>query len=432
MCATRCFGRALVDEQTELNDRFILRFKQAGTEPSARLAAIGGVFCERLEHVRQMSGDAHVVRLGRRVMRREARDVARLLASDDRIASIEPDTVMHAMVVPNDVQFGQQWSLFEPLGGINLPAAWDVTTGSPTVRVAVIDSGVVPHAELATRLVGGHDFIASTTESNDGDGRDADARDPGDYGCNGAASSWHGTHVAGIIGAAGNNSSGIAGINWSSGVVPARVLGRCGGYTSDIVDAMRWAAGISVPGVPANPHPARVQNLSLGGSGACSSSFQSAIDDVTARGTVVVVAAGNSNIDAGSTQPASCSGVIAVAATTRSGGRAAYSNFGSKITVAAPGGGNGGGILSTLNAGATTPGADSYAQYQGTSMAAPHVSGVVSLMLSVNPTLTPAQVAQRLKSAARAFPNRDRRRLHDRPVRGRHRRRRSQPGRPRA
>ena len=111
--------------------------------------------------------------------------------------------------------------------------------------------------------------------------------------------------MAGIIGAAGNNGSAIAGINWVSGVVPVRALGRCGGYTSDIVDVMRWAAGISVPGVPANPHPARMQNLSLGGAGACSSSFHSAIDGVTARGTVVVVAAGNDNTDAGSTQPAS-------------------------------------------------------------------------------------------------------------------------------
>ncbi|MCY7316456.1 MAG: S8 family peptidase [Rubrivivax sp.] len=396
--------RQLVDEPTELNDRFILRFKQPGTEYRARLTAIGGVFGERLEYVREMSGGAHVVRLGRRVMRRDAHEVARLLAGDDRIASIEPDTLMRALVVPNDVQFAQQWNLFEPLGGINLPAAWDTTAGSPAIRVAVIDTGVVPHAELAARLVGGYDFISSTTASNDGDGRDADARDPGDHGCNGAASSWHGTHVAGIIGAAGNNGRGIAGVNWVSGVVPVRVLGRCGGYTSDIVDAMRWAAGMAVPGAPANPYPARVQNLSLGGGGACSSSFQTAIDDVTARGTVVVVAAGNDNADAGTTQPASCNGVITVAATTRSGGKAAYSNFGSKVTLAAPGGGAGGGVLSTLNAGATSPGADAYAQYQGPSMAAPHVSGVVSLMLSVNPALTPVQVALRLKSSARAFP----------------------------
>lgn len=396
--------RAPVDEQTELNDRFIVRFKKASTDQRTRLDAIGNAFGERLEHVREMSGNAHVVRLGRRVMRREALDMARLLASDDRIASIEPDAVMHALVVPNDVQFAQQWSLFEPVGGINMPSAWDTTTGSAAVRVAIIDTGVVPHAELASRLVGGYDFIGSTTASNDGDGRDADARDPGDYGCNGASSSWHGTHVAGIIGASGNNGNGISGINWTSGLVPVRVLGRCGGYTSDIVDGMRWAAGIAVPGVPANPYPARVQNLSLGGSGACSATFQSAIDDVTARGTVVVVAAGNENADAATAQPASCNGVIAVAATTRNGSRATYSNFGSKVMLAAPGGGAGGGILSTLNAGATTPGADSYAQYQGTSMAAPHVSGVVSLMLSLDPTLTPTQVVQRLKSTARAFP----------------------------
>jgi serine protease len=167
---------------------------------------------------------------------------------------------------------------------------------------------------------------------------------------------------------------------------------------------MRWAAGIAVPGVPANPTPARVENLSLGGGGACSATFQSAVDDVVARGTVVVVAAGNSNADAANTQPASCNNVIAVAATTRNGGRASYSNYGAKVAIAAPGGGGNDGVLSTLNTGATTPGADSYAWFQGTSMATPHVAGVASLMLSVNPAMTPAEVLARLRQSARAFP----------------------------
>src|SRR5205823_4685517 len=203
----------------------------------------------------------------------------------------------HAMVVPNDTMYGQQWHYFEARGGINLPPAWDVTTGSASLTVAVVDSGVVPHADLAGRLVPGYDFISDASMSNDGDGRDADARDPGDYGCNGAASSWHGTHVAGTIGAASNNGAGVAGINWSSKILPVRVMGKCGGYTSDIVDGMRWAAGIAVIGVPANANPARVINLSLGSDGACSSAFQSAVNDVIARGTVVVAAAGNSNSD---------------------------------------------------------------------------------------------------------------------------------------
>ncbi len=390
---------------TETTDRFIVVLRDSRADPRPALAAIGGTFGERFEYLRGMSGGAHVVRLGRRVFQAEARQIARLLAADPRIALIEPDELMHPQLVPNDTMYGQQWNYYEPLGGINLPAAWDITTGSPNITVAVIDTGARPHVDLAGRFTAGYDFISDATASNDGDGRDGDASDPGDYGCNGSASTWHGTHVAGTIGAASNNGVGVTGINWVSKILPVRVLGRCGGYTSDIADGMRWAAGIAVAGAPVNPTPARVENLSLGGDGPCSSTFQSAVTDVVARGTVVVVAAGNSNADAANAQPASCNGVIAVAATMRNGGRASFSNYGSKVAIAAPGGGGGTGILSTLNSGSTTPGADSYAFYQGTSMASPHVAGVVSLMLSLDPSLTPAQVLQRLRTTARAFPS---------------------------
>ena len=386
-------------------DRFIVRLRDSRADARLSIAAVGATFGERLEIVRAMSGGAHVARLGRRVMKRDAHDVARLLRSDPRVLSVEPDELMHPLFVPNDTMYAQQWHYYEPTGGINLPGAWDISTGSAAITIAVVDTGVLPHAELLGRLVAGYDFIGDASKANDGDGRDGNAADPGDYGCDGANSSWHGTHVAGTIGAASNNGAGVTGINWVSRIQPIRVLGRCGGYTSDIVDGMRWAAGIAVPGVPANPTPARVENLSLGGNGACSNTFQSAINDVVARGTVVVVAAGNSNTDAGNTQPASCNGVIAVAATTRNGGRAGYSNYGAKVAIAAPGGGGNDGILSTLNTGATTPGADSYAWFQGTSMATPHVAGVVSLMLSVNPALTAADVLARLRQSARAFPS---------------------------
>jgi serine protease len=376
-------------------DRFIVKLRDPAADPRPALAAIGGTFGERLEHVRRMSGGAHVVRLGRRVMNLEAHAVAGRLRSDPRVVLIEPDVVMHPMLVPNDTMYAQQWHYYEAQGGINLPAAWDRTTGAASITVAVIDTGVLPHADLASRLAPGYDFVAGV----------AGGSDPGDYGCNGSTSSWHGTHVAGTIGAVSNNANGVTGVNWGSRILPVRVLGRCGGYTSDIADGMRWAAGIAVTGVPANPFPARVENLSLGGTGSCSSTLQSAVNDVVARGTVVVVAAGNAAADVGNTQPASCNGVIAVAATTRSGGRASYSNFGPKVTVSAPGGGGGDSILSTLNTGLTTPAADAYAWFQGTSMATPHVSGVASLVLSLDPTLTPAQVAQRLQQAARPFPS---------------------------
>ncbi|HET8871054.1 MAG TPA: S8 family serine peptidase, partial [Aquabacterium sp.] len=187
-------------------------------------------------------------------------------------------------------------------------------------------------------------------------------------------------------------------------VLPVRVLGRCGGYTSDIADAMVWASGGSVINVPANPTPARVLNLSLGGSGTCDSTTQNAINYARSRGAVVVVAAGNSNSDASQFSPASCSGVIAVAATGITGGKASYSNYGSVVSIAAPGGDGSYGIVSTLNSGTTTPSTDSYAAYMGTSMATPHVSGVVALMLSKNPSLTPDNVLTLLKSSARPFP----------------------------
>ena len=200
----------------------------------------------------------------------------------------------------------------------------------------------------------------------------------------------------------------MTGINWVSMILPVHVLGKCGGIDSDVIDGLRWAAGLAVPGVPANPNPAKVANLSLGGSGACGGSWQSAINDVNAVGMVVVVAAGNSNADASNFTPASCNGVITVAATGRNGSRASYSNYGSKVEISAPGGNpndaSDPGILSTINTGTTSPAADTYAYYMGTSMATPHVTGVVSLMFSLNPSLTPSQVLQILQSTARPFP----------------------------
>jgi len=197
----------------------------------------------------------------------------------------------------------------------------------------------------------------------------------------------------------------VAGVNWQAKLLTVRVLGKCGGTTSDITDGMRWAAGLSVTGVPNNPNPAKVLNLSLGGTAlTCSSAWQSAIDAINAAGGIVVVAAGNSNTNASGAIPANCNGVIVVGATDRSGVRASYSNYGSAVDVSAPGGESGtNGVLSTLNTGTTTPGSDSYAYYQGTSMATPHVAGVVSLMLAISPTLNFTQTETILKLTAKPF-----------------------------
>ena len=377
----------------------------------------------RMQLLRVGVMDAHVMRLERRLPHAEVERLARdIMANDPTVEYAEPDRILQPLFTPTDTQYGQQWHYFEPSGGLNLPAAWDKGTGvradGQSVVVAVIDTGYRPHADLAANLVAGYDFIADAFVSNDGNGRDNIALDPGDAVAAGACgggqptqsqpSSWHGTHVAGTVAAVTNNSAGVAGVAFGAKVQPVRALGKCGGYTSDIAAGIVWASGGSVPGVPANATPARVINLSLGGSGACDSASRDAINSARSRGTVVVVAAGNSNANAANFSPASCPGVIAVAATNRSGGRAYYSNFGPAVAVAAPGGdmrgGAAGGILSTLNNGANAPGADSYAYYQGTSMAAPHVAGVVALMLAKNPSLAPDEVAARLKSSARAFP----------------------------
>ncbi|HET7792074.1 MAG TPA: S8 family peptidase [Rhizobacter sp.] len=372
----------------------------------------------RLQLVRVGAFDTHVMRLDRALPQAGVEQLARdIMASDAAVEYAEPDRILQAMFTPNDTQYGQQWHYFEATGGLNLPAAWDKSTGSGIVA-AVIDTGYRPHADLAANILPGYDMIADTFVSNDGTGRDNDPQDPGDAVTAGAcgsgqptqdlSSSWHGTHVAGTIAAVTNNGNGVSGVAFNAKVVPVRVLGKCGGYTSDIADGIVWASGGTVGSLPLNPNPARVINLSLGGSGSCDTTSQNAINAARSRNTVVVVAAGNSNANAANFSPASCAGVITVAATNRSGGRAYYSNYGSLVAVAAPGGdvrsSSANGILSTLNNGATAPGADSYAYYQGTSMATPHVVGVVALMLAKNPALTPDEVAARLKSSARAFP----------------------------
>ena len=230
-------------------------------------------------------------------------------------------------------------------------------------------------------------------------------------------SSWHGTSTASLVGAATNNSIGMAGTAPGVRVLPLRVLGKCFGRDSDIQAAMRYAADIAVDGVPANPTPAKVINLSLGGNEACSAAYQATVDEVLARGVVVVAAAGNSAGEpVGS--PASCNGVLAVAAVRHAGTKVGFSDLGAQIAIAAPGGNcvNIGAnqpclypILAALNSGFTVPQnsvwSDSYDITVGTSFAAPLVAGVVGLMFSHQPMLTVAQVRTALQATARPFPS---------------------------
>jgi subtilase family protein len=254
--------------------------------------------------------------------------------------------------------------------------------------VAVIDTGLVTHPDLAGQAVAGYDMIWDTAVSNDGNGREPDPSDPGDW-CGSKPSSWHGTHVAGTIAALSSNAIGVFGGAPGGKIQPVRVLGTCGGYLSDVADGIRWAAGGTVPGVPANATPARVLNLSLGGSyPSCPAEYSSAISDARSRGAVVVVAAGNSATDASQFTPANCGGVITVAATDQMGKRASFSNYGAVVELAAPGVQ----ILSTVDSGTTVPAGSTYAIYGGTSMAAPHVALSAALLAAAAPTLTPAQI----------------------------------------
>jgi serine protease len=238
----------------------------AALAPVTQIQAAGAALGVRLSQLRPLSGSsmssswdsAWAVPMPMR---------SRRLASHAAIASAEPDIRVQVQQIPNDPMYGQQWHYAEPAGGINLPSAWDATTGSSNVTIAVLDTGYRPHADLAPRLLPGYDFTSDPIMSNDGLGRHADALHPGDYGCatGNPNSSWHGTHVAGTLGAITNNSSGASGINWTSTVLPVRVTGKCGGYLSDVIDALRWAAGMSVTNVPTNTQPAQVANLSFSG-----------------------------------------------------------------------------------------------------------------------------------------------------------------------
>lgn len=368
------------------------------------------------QYVRAMAlSNHHVMRVNKKLSALEANALMQEIAASGNVEYIEIDQMLQPTATPSDPRYSDQWHYFENAAGINAPAAWDNATGAG-VTVAVLDTGYRPHADLNANLLPGYDMISNLSVANDGGGRDSDARDPGDavsanecgYTHSARSSSWHGTHVAGTVAAVANNGEGVVGVAYDSKVVPVRVLGKCGGLTSDIADGIIWAAGGSVSGVPANPNPADVINMSLGGSGSCSSTTQNAINQARANGAVVVIAAGNDNDNSANYNPGNCSGVVNVASVGRNGGRAYYSNYGSNIDVAAPGGAQSfandpEGVLSTYNSGSSTPSSDSYSYSQGTSMAAPHVAGVAALIKQAKPSATPDEVESILKSTTKSF-----------------------------
>ena len=425
-------GAAATTDGSEVpTQRLIVKFRDGPTatrqslSASGRVAALAADSGVSMRTLRTMALGAHVVELGSAVPLREALAIARRLAASADVEYVEPDRRVRAKRVPNDPLFGQQQAyLGNGANAIAAVGAWDTTTGSGTTIVAVLDTGYRPHADLAGRILPGYDFISDIPTANDGDGRDADASDPGDWvtqadingpfagqGCSVENSSWHGTNVASVILANSNNNNYITGIDWAARLLPVRVLGKCGGFLSDTADAVIWASGGNVPGVPANPYPAQIINLSLGGDGGpCSATSQAAINSALAGGTTraIVTVAGNESTDVATSEPGNCNGVITVAATNSLGNRASYSNFGSKVTLSAPGGDPdvvaNDWITVLDNTGTMGPALDTSARIAGTSFSAPMVAGTISLMLSVAPNLTAAQVRSVLTSTAHAFP----------------------------
>ncbi len=402
------------------HDQFIVKYRQGSSQHGnaaamkkaldSAAASARGNKAFALQHVRGIATGGEVVRSSRKLDRVDAEVLMRQIAADPNVEYVEVDQIMTLALSPDDTHYtSYQWHYFEAAGGIKANEAWDVTSGAGVV-VAVLDTGITTHSDLNANMLAGYDFISDAAAARDGNGRDSNAADQGDwtvvanecgYPHPASNSSWHGSHVAGTVSAVTNNGAGVAGVAHGARVLPVRVLGHCGGRTSDIADGIIWASGGSVSGVPANANPAEVINMSLGGPGTCSATYQNAINGAVGRGTTVVVAAGNDNADTSGFVPASCSNVIAVASTTRSGGRSSFSNYGSLVDVAAPGSD----IASTVNSGATTPSSQGYSLMSGTSMAAPHVAGVVALMQSAAPLpLTPAAVESTLKSTLRAFP----------------------------
>lgn len=412
----------------------IVRFKSPEIQALARanlpppeevVAKLEAALGEELVFHGAMVNAAHVFRF---LVSREGKAIAEPLQRAARLPDIEwieADIRVKAKAIPNDPFFEQQWNLHGVnqgvVGGIEAIDAWDITHGSADTVVAVVDTGVRPHPEFAARLLPGYDFISDLENANDGDGPDSDASDPGDWRLqdecsDGAASardsSWHGTHVTGIIAAQGDNGLGVAGVNWNTHILPVRVLGKCDGVSSDILNGMAWAAGLPVPGVPLNPKPAQVINLSFSSESpsGCPPASQAVIDQILGQGALIVVAAGNENEDARYHAPANCEGVLSVAATGYEGDLASYSNWGlTAITIAAPGGDLswGGsldhGILSTIVEGTTIPEGFTYAWGVGTSMAAPQAAGIASLALAVNPNLSGSEIYVLLQLASKPF-----------------------------
>lgn len=368
-----------------------------------------GIVSEELnvdvKFLRNTSTDDAVIQTSKSLNKYQAKEFMEKVASDPDVASVEPDYINHPAYLQdvtftyNDPQYSKQWNLTNPTTGVQNTGNARLRRGAH-VKVAVLDTGYVPHPDLVTGMANGYDFISDPLSARDGDGRDPNPRDEGDYApynlckdqANAHTSTWHGTSVAGIIGARGGNGMGIVGTADLARVQPVRVLGRCGGRTSDIADAIIWAAGGHVDGVPDNTYPAKIINMSLGTVSRCPAAYQRAIDIARSKGAIVVAAAGNGNTEASKYAPANCRGVITVGATTKAGTRASFSNYGTRVNISAPGED----ILTLSMNSLDRPDNTkfSYDYESGTSMAAPHVSALLAQQLVNGTSITTKQVEE--------------------------------------
>lgn len=410
----------------------IVRFKDQAAEPKGGLRALArslGGFAGREREARQRNTLLNLASLkqtqtGRTPTRTEASSSfpggfqpadpaaqakldtlyeVKTLNLDPEVAVAGLDYIRHILFAPNDPYYKYQWHYTQ----MNLPQTWDITTGA-NVIVAVIDTGVaLGHPDLQGQLMAGYDFIRNPVNASDGDGIDSNPDDPGDHTNPDGSSSFHGTHVTGTVAAATNNAVGGAGVAFNAKVMPLRVCGKTDCASYDIEQAVRFAAGLANDSGTVPARRADVINVSLGGT-TPSPTEQSVYSQALAAGVIIVAAAGNEGLNEPN-YPAALNGVIAVGAVDSSKDRAPYSNFGSWVSAVAPGGnlakdvngdGQKDGVLSTVarDAGGTLT--YDYELWQGTSMATPHMAGVMALMKAVAPSLTPATVMNLLTSGA--------------------------------